>query len=174
MWKLSIIGVLFLASQLDVEAQTIPSFRGVTGENKSITIPSCSTGKYALLCFASSKQAQADLETWMDPVYNRYIAKTGIMDDMFDVDVFFVPVFGGAEGTMQSTIKRKFIETAQADLWPHLVFADKGLKEVLTPLKMTNEAIPYFFFLDKGGNIVYRTSGAFTEEKFDAMDDLVE
>lgn len=154
--------------------QTIPTFIGSTAEDKSLSIPEVSKGKYALICFASSKKAQADLESWLNPVYNRYIAKTGFMDDMFDVDVFFVPIFGGAEGTMQATIKRRFIETAQKDVWPHLVFAEKGLKETLAPLKMDNESVPYFFFLDKDGKIVYRTSGAFSEEKFDAIDDLVE
>ena len=154
--------------------QTIPTFSGSTAEDKVLTIPEVSKGKYALICFASSKKAQADLESWLNPVYNRYIAKTGFMDDMFDVDVFFVPIFSGAEGTMQATIKRRFIETAQKDVWPHLVFAEKGLKETLAPLKMDNESVPYFFFLDKDGKIVYRTSGAFSEEKFDAIDDLVE
>lgn len=159
---------------LTAYGQTIPSFKGTTAEEKNIYIPEISKGKYLLICFASSKKAQADLESWLNPVYNRYIAKTGFMDDMFDVDVFFVPIFGGAEGAMQETIKRRFIETAQKDVWPHLVFAEKGLKEILQPLKMENEALPYFFFLDKSGKIVYRTSGAFSEEKFDAIDDLVE
>ena len=59
---------------------------------------------------------------------------------MFDVDVFFVPIFGGAEGAMQETIKRRFIETAQKDVWPHFVFAEKVLKETLVPLKMENES----------------------------------
>ncbi len=157
-----------------VYGQTIPSFSGTTAEDKTVRIPEVSKGKYVLICFASSKKAQADLESWLNPVYNRYIAKTGFMDDMFDVDVFFVPIFGGAEGAMQETIKRRFIETAQKDVWPHLVFAEKGLKETLLPLKMENESVPYFYFLDKSGKIVYRTSGAFSEEKFDAIDDLVE
>lgn len=173
MWKLKLLSIFCVLSLLDLHAQTIPSFSGSTAENKNVNIPEISKGKYALLCFASSKKAQADLETWLNPVYNRYIAKTGFMDDMFDVDVFFVPVFGGAEASLQATVKKKFIETAQKDVWPHLVFADKGLKETLAPLNMSNDAIPYFFFLDKDGKIVYKTSGAFTEEKFDAIDELV-
>ena len=174
MWKLTLITVLFFASSIAIEAQTIPSFTGTTAENKAVNIPGSSKGKFALICFASSKKAQADLESWLNPVYNRYIAKTGFMDDMFDVDVFFVPIFGGAEGAMQSTIKRRFIETAQKDVWPHLIFAESALKEILAPLNMNNESVPYFFLIDADGKIVYRTSGAFSEEKFDAIDDLVE
>jgi len=174
MLRIILIGLLFCLNVFTTEAQSIPAFGGTTAENKQINIPSASLGKYALLCFASSKKAQADLETWLDPVYNRYIAKTGFMDDMFDVDVFFIPVFGGGEGAMQATVKRKFRETAQADLWPHLVFADGNLKEIMASLKMSDQSVQYFFFLNKEGKIVYRTSGSFKEEKFDTIDDLVE
>ena len=173
MSKIGTACILGLLVSLGINAQTVPSFSGTTAENKTISIPSCSKGKYVLICFASSKKAQADFESWLNPVYNRYIAKTGFMDDMFDVDVFFIPIFGGAEGAMQATVKRRFIETAQKDLWPHLVFAESGLKETLASLNMSNESVPYFFFLDKDGKIVYRTSGVFSEEKFDAIDELV-
>jgi hypothetical protein len=173
MSKIILILLVLFNTSGETFSQTIPSFTGLSAEDKKINIPESSKGKYALICFASSKKAQADLESWLNPVYNRYIAKTGFMDDMFDVDVFFVPVFSGAEGTMEATIKKRFRETAQKDVWPHLIFADKGLKEILAPLKMTNESVPYFFFLDKTGKITYQTSGAFSEEKFDAIDELV-
>ncbi len=174
MYKVLMVFLCVMTSSGLLVSQTIPSFTGTTADNKSVSIPSVSKGKYALICFASSKKAQADLETWLDPVYNRYIAKTGFMDDMFDVDVFFVPIFNGAEGAMQEGIKRRFLETAQKDLWPHLIFCDKSLKETLGSLNMQKEDVPHFFFLDKDGKIVYRTSGAYTEEKFDAIDELVE
>ena len=130
--------------------------------------------KRQLLCFAASNKSQADLETWLEPVYNHYIAKTGIMDAAYDVNVFFVPVFKGANAAMKSTLKQKFRENAQQDLWPHILFCENDLSAVQSALNMTKDNVPYFFLLDKSGQIVYRTSGAYTEEKFDAMDDKVE
>ena len=65
-------------------AQMIPSFSGETLENKQVTIPGDTKGKYAFLCFASSMKAQKDLESWMDPVYNKFIAKTGVMASRSD------------------------------------------------------------------------------------------
>ena len=130
MLRIILIGLLFCLNVFTTEAQSIPAFGGTTAENKQINIPSASLGKYALLCFASSKKAQADLETWLDPVYNRYIATTGFMDDMFDVDVFFIPVFGGGEGAIQSTVNRNVSESAHADRCAHLFFADRILKTI--------------------------------------------
>ncbi|MBL0257988.1 MAG: hypothetical protein IPQ03_10920 [Bacteroidetes bacterium] len=155
-------------------AQSVPTFQGTTADNKKVSIPSEVNGKYTLLCFAASNKSQADLETWLEPVYNHYIAKTGIMDAAYDVNVFFVPVFKGANAAMKSTLKQKFRENAQQDLWPHILFCENDLSAVQSALNMTKDNVPYFSLLDKSGQIVYRTSGAYTEEKFDAMDEKVE
>ncbi|MCX6273748.1 MAG: hypothetical protein NTV09_00900 [Bacteroidetes bacterium] len=154
--------------------QTVPPFTGETLENKTITIPSDTKGKYTLLCFASSMKAQEALEGWLDPVYNKFIAKTGLMDDFYDLNVFFIPVFKGSNASMQGTVKKKFNETAQADIKGHVLFCNSDLGEVTTALHLQNDDTPYFFLLDTTGNIVYHTSGAFSEEKFDALDDKIE
>ena len=117
-------------------SQTIPEINGETGDNDRIKIPQDLKGKYSLLCFASSQKAQTDLESWLDPVYQKYIAKTGLMDDMYDVNIYFIPI----------------------------------LKE----LKMEKSEVPYFLLLDKDTKIIYRTSGSYNEEKFDAIDDLIQ
>lgn len=164
---------LLLSAQIS-SAQTIPTFNGATAENKNVNIPSELMGKYTVLCFASSGKSQADLETWLEPIYNHYIAKTGIMDAAYDVNIYFIPVFKGAGAAMKSSLKQKFRENAQQDLWPHILFCESDLSDVEKQLGMSNDRVPYFFVLDKSGSIVYRTSGAYTEEKFDAMDEKIE
>jgi hypothetical protein len=158
----------------EARSQTIPAFSGETLENKQVTIPNDTQGKYAFLCFASSMKAQKDLEGWMDPVYNKFIAKTGVMDAFFDVQVFFIPVFKGSDASMQATVRKKFGETAQDDVRGNVLFCKGDLTEVITALHIQNEDIPYFFLLDTEGKIIYRTSGAFSEKKFDEIDEMIE
>ena len=155
-------------------AQIIPTFSGETLENKQVTIPNDTKGKYAFLCFASSMKAQKELETWMDPVYNKFIAKTGVMDAFFDVQVFFVPVFKGSDASIQETVRKKFNETAQDDVRGNVLFCKGDLTQVMTALHIQNENAPYFFLLDPEGKIIYRTSGAFSEKKFDEIDEMIE
>ncbi|HRH65853.1 MAG TPA: hypothetical protein PLU53_06115 [Bacteroidia bacterium] len=177
MYRISILIILFqLLSGVSFQSagQSVPVFKGTTADNKPMEIPTGVTGSYTLLCFASSPQSQTDLETWLEPVYNHYIAKTGIMDAAYDVNVFFIPVFKGANATMKSALKKKFRENAQADLWGHILFCDNDLSAVEEKLNMSKGNVPYFFLLDKSGQIVFRTSGAYSEEKFDAMDDKIE
>ena len=172
--KINLLTITFTLIGCMTFAQTIPVITGETGENKTVTFPQDLKGKYSLLCFASSQKAEPELQGWLDPVYQKFIAKTGIMDDMYDVNVYFVPVLTGTNLAFASSMKKKFIETAQADLKSHVLFCEKDGREIIEKLNMSSKDIPYFFLLDKDGKILYRTSGSFTDEKFDAIDDLIE
>jgi len=173
--KMKSLPILILLSifTLNSIAQTLPVVKGETVENKSLTFPDDLKGKYSLLCFASSQKAESDLWSWLDPVYQKYIAKTGIMDDMYDVNVFFVPVLTGTNVAFAATIKKKFKEAAQDDLKSHVMFCDQDGKDIIQKLNMEPNEVPYFFLLDPTGKIIYRTNGRFTDEKFDAIDDLI-
>src|SRR3954468_21793126 len=106
--------LIFTAIVLCISAatfgQALPQVTGETIGNKSLTFPNDLKGKFSLLCFASSQKAEADLQSWLDPVYQKYIAKTGIMDDMYDVNVYFVPVLTGTNLAFASSMKKKFKE----------------------------------------------------------------
>ena len=154
-------------------AQQFPQLTGETIENKNLTFPSDLKGKFSLLCLASSQKAEPDLQTWLDPIYQKFIAKTGLMDDMYEVNVYFIPILTGTNLAFATSMKNKFKESAQEDLRPHVLFSDKDGKEILEKLNMNSKEIPYLFLLNKEGQIVYRTNGKFTDEKFDAIDELV-
>lgn len=171
--KTGIILLLFLSTGLS-SAQVIPSFSGETADRKSFHVPSDIKGKYTILCFAMSRKAEPALETWLEPIYNTFIAKTGLMDDLYDVHVFFIPVFGNAGATFKETFKKKFRETAQEDLWPHILFSNGNLDEVIRSLGIGNSDAPCFFLLNKDGKIIYRAQGAYNEDAMDHLEDLIE
>ena len=77
--KISNLIYIFLFSITTSYAQTIPDFTGETADNKNIKIPDDLKGKYSLLCFASSQKAQTELESWLDPVYQKFIAMSLIL-----------------------------------------------------------------------------------------------
>ena len=169
---ISLIFLLILCKLAN--SQSFPEITGNTVENKTIHIPSELKGKYSLLGFASSMKAQPDLETWLDPIYQKFIAKTGLMDDMYDLNVYFIPILTGTNLTFAASMKKKFKEMAQEDLKPHLLICTDHGKEILEKLSMNKSDTPYFLLLDKEGKILYRTSGAYSEQKFDAIDNLIE
>jgi hypothetical protein len=172
--KTTVAVLLALILSGNLYSQTIPSFSGETLENKTVSIPQDIKGKYTFICFASSMKAQKELETWLDPVYNKFVAKTGLMDEFYDVNVFFIPVFKGSHANMQETVRKKFKETAQEDIRGHVLFCKSDLADVSAALNLDDDNTPYFFLLDKEASIIYRATGPFSEKKFDAIDDLIE
>ena len=169
-----IILLLIFSFPILLLAQTIPVINGITAENKPIKIPQDLKGKYSLLCFASSLKAQADLESWLDPIYQKFIAKTGLMDDAYDINLFFIPIVTTSNAAFANSMKKKLKENTQTDLLPNILFCQGNEEEILKQLNMLKSDIPHFILLDKNANIIYRTSGKYTEEKFDAIDELIE
>jgi hypothetical protein len=173
MKKITLLFVILLACIL-TKAQEIPVIAGETINNKKINLPVDLKGKYSLLCFASSTKAETDLQSWLDPVYQKFIAKSGIMDDMYDVNVFFIPVLTGTNFTFAGSMKKKFKENTQEDLQSHVIFCNEEGKNILAALQMDKSDAPHIFLLNKECKVVYRTTGGYTEEKFDHIDDLLE
>ena len=69
-YLLIVIGLSLLS--IEGKSQEIDNITGQTIDQKRITMPADVKGKYTLLCFASSTKAQKDLETWLDPVYQKF------------------------------------------------------------------------------------------------------
>ena len=172
---MKILSLILLAfSVTSTIAQTLPDIKVETADNKNVSIPQDLKGKYSLICFASSQKAQSDLESWLDPVYQKFIAKTGIMDDMYDVNVYFIPILTGTNISFASSVKKKFRENTQEDLQSHVLFCTENGKEIIHSINMNDTSVPYFFLLNKENKIIYKTTGHYTEEKFDAIDELIE
>lgn len=172
--KIPLLLVVFLIFTLEIFSQEIPEISGETLNNKKVTLPKDLIGKFSLLCFASSQKAQVNLESWLDPVYQNFIAKTGLMDEFYDLNVYFIPVLTGTNISFATSMKNKFKESTQEDLQSHVLICKEKGREVLETLNMQKSDEPHFFLLNKEGKIIYKTTGAYTEEKFDAIDDLIE
>lgn len=165
---------ILLISASSIIAQPLTNFTGHNLNQQQLSFPLDTKGKFTILCFATSLKSQNYLQTWVDPIYQKYIAKTGIMDDAFDVNVYFIPILKTSSRNIQENIQKQFSDNTPNDLRSHVVFSDSPSEPLLTNLKMSDESLPYIYLLDKNGNIIYRTSGGYTEDKFDAIDDLIE
>lgn len=150
-----------------------PKLTGTTLSGESVSIPASTNGKVTLLGVAYSKKAEEDLETWLDPVYNKFIAKTGMMDGLFDVHMFFVPMFSGATKSAQQTIMNNMKKSTPKDAQPHVLFFNESAEDYIEPCGMQDKKVPYFFVLSPTGQVIYSTSGAFTQQKLDVIEELI-
>ncbi len=170
-------GILSIATlQAQVIGKQFPDMEAETVEDKKVMLPQQAIGKYTLLGLAYSKKSEDELNSWFSPVFGKFIQKTsGLMAGMgYDVNVYFVPMFTGVNAAATGTAKRKALKNVDPQLLPYILFYKGELKPYKEALDFEKRDIPYFFVLDPAGKIIYATSGAYTEEKLDAVEEVIE
>jgi len=175
-------GLLFfgLVLSFTLHAQVIgtvfPDMEAETVEDKKVKLPEEAKGKYTLLGLAYSKKSEDELNSWFQPVFEKFIQKTnGILSGFgYDVNVYFVPMFTGINAAATGTAKRKALKNIDPQLLPYVLFYKGELKPYKEALDFEKKDIPYFFVLDADGKIVYATSGKYTEAKMDKVESVME
>jgi hypothetical protein len=173
---LSVLFTTSFASQAQVIGKTFPDMEAENVEDKKVMLPKDVAGKYTLLGLAYSKKSEDELNTWFQPVFQKFIQKTtGLMSGFgYDVNVYFVPMFTGVNAAATGTAKRKAIKNIDPQLLPFILFYKGDLKPYKESLDFEKKDVPYFFVLDATGKILYTTSGKFTEDKMDHIEEVLE
>jgi hypothetical protein len=178
--KKTVILMFWLAFSIVTSGQVIgkmfPDMQAETTEDRKVKLPEDTKGKYTLLGLAYSKKSEDELNSWFSPVFSKFIQKSkGLMSDMgYDVNVYFVPMFTGVNAAATGTAKKKAIKNVDPQLLPYILFYKGELKTYKEALDFERKDIPYFFVLDPTGKIVYATSGKYTDEKMDEVEEVIE
>jgi hypothetical protein len=147
-----------------------------TVEDKKVKLPQDVKGKYTLLGLAYSKKSEDDLNSWFQPVFEKFIQKTtGVLGGFgYDVNVYFVPMFTGINAAATGTAKRKALKNIDPQLLPYVLFYKGELKTYKESLEFDKKDVPYFFVLDPSGKIIHSAIGKFTEDKMDEIEAVLE
>lgn len=170
--------LLFLIFSADAQVigKTFPDMEAETVEDKKVKLPADVKGKYTLIGMAYSKKSEDELNSWFQPVFEKFVQKTnGLMGGFgYDVNVYFVPMFTGVNAAATGTAKRKAIKNIDPQLLPYILFYKGELKPYKEALDFEKKDIPYFFVLDANGKIVFATTGKYTEAKMDQIEEVLE
>jgi hypothetical protein len=159
-----------------VVGKMFPTMEAETVEDKKVILPQDVKGKYTLLGLAYSKKSEDDLNSWFQPVFEKFIQKTnGLMSGFgYDVNVYFIPMFTGINAAATGTAKRKAIKNIDPQLLPLILFYRGDLKTYKEALDFERKDIPYFFVLNAEGKIVYATFGKYSVDKMDKIEEVIE
>lgn len=179
MKRISIFVLAFILCHFtyaQLEGTLFPEMETETVEDKVIVLPTDVTDKYSLLGLAYSKKAEKDLNTWFSPIYHKFIKEqTGVFASFgYDINVYFVPMFTGVNAVATGKAKRKTAEELDPKLIDNILFYKGKLKEYKDQLEFDKKDKPYMFLIDQEGKIVYATSGAYSENKMDAIESALE
>jgi hypothetical protein len=169
--------LLVQAAVAQVVGTVFPAMVAETVEDKKVSLPEDVGGKYTLIGLAYSKKSEDELNSWFQPVFQKFIQKSkgGVLSGFtYDVNVFFVPMFTGVNAAAAGTAKKKAMKNIDPQLLPFILFYKGDLKPYKEALDFEKKDVPYFFILDPKGKIVYATSGKYTEDKMDEVEEKIE
>lgn len=151
-----------------------PNLTGETLKDTPLTIPSDTKNRFTIIAMAYSKDAEDDLKTWLTPAYNKFIAKTGMFDADYNVNIYFIPMFSVANIVTPSLAKQKMKEDTDKKFYPYVLFYKGDLKKYKKELGFEEKDTAYFFVLDKEGKIIYATSGKYSADKMEELESKIE
>ena len=163
----------FLAMQDNsVKGTMFPAMSGETLKDRKVSIPGNLKGKNALIVLAVSKAAEEDLKTWMDPLNDKFIAKTELLAS--DIHIYLIPMLSGAKAVGAGSAQEKMKKDVDPALLDHIIVYHGDVSKIKATLKMTEKKLPYIFILDNSGKIIYSTSGPYSEDKMDKIEDALD
>ncbi|HEX5170293.1 MAG TPA: hypothetical protein VFW11_14045 [Cyclobacteriaceae bacterium] len=165
-----------LRGHTQVVGKLFPSMEAETVEDKKVKLPDNVKGKYTLLGLAYSKKSEDELNSWFQPVFQKFIQKNkGLFEGFgYDVNVYFVPMFTGVNAAATGTAKKKAMKDIDPNLLPYILFYKGELKTYKQALDFEKKDTPYFFVLDPDGKIIHATSGKYSTQKMDAVEEVIE
>ena len=138
-----------------------PVVNAETLEGKKATVPDDAAGKVTLVCVAFLQQSQSQLDSWLNPFYEKF----GSRDDVMFYEVPMISggyrfmkmiIDGGMRGGLP-TFKHKHVVTMYGDV--------QSYKETLGVDPTSGHA----FLLDQGGVIRWQEQGFSNAETLDSL-----
>ncbi len=166
-----IICLFFVETSIANNGDKFPNIKGQTLKNKVVELPKAVKGKFCLIGMSSSKKAEADLKTWMQPVYDLFINQNTFIPIDYNMEIFFIPMFIGANQAVYNKVMKKTKSEIDPDLAPYVLFYKGSLAPYKAHLK--DKSKPYFFVLDETGKIIYSTSGKYTAKKLNKIEEVI-
>lgn len=168
-----LLGTLFTISAFSQKGN-FPPLAGHTLEGSAINLPLAGTKKFTIIGICFKRSAEDDLKTWIQPMYETFVAKANGSDyfdvaNYYDVNYYFVPLISGFKKAASD-----FKAATQKDLWKNVIDCDTEIAVLKAQLKPANEDVPYFYVLDTNGKITEVVSGKFTEDKMDKLEEAID
>lgn len=168
-----LITIITLAANLSAQ-QSIEPFNAENTDGKSLSIPKDLHGKKSILFFAFSEHASEMLEPWYEPVYVTFIDQEGLNAMFYDCNIKLMMMFTGSKQRAAGAVKAKVKANADEELLKLLLFYSGDFTKQANALGINKKEDLFVVVLDESGKILLAENGAYSEEKFERIADLVE
>lgn len=171
MLKQSLALAMLLHAAPQIKAQLVfPAFTGETTLGTSVNLPHQVPEGFTIVALAYGKKAEPLLEKWYAPIYNRFVAKSGLFAGTYQVELYLVPIFLGLDRAAYGPTMAKLRKDVDPEIAKRVLFVKDDARDLVGKLGLRDKDVPYFFVLDKDGRILERVSGAYTTDRLEALE----
>jgi hypothetical protein len=140
----------------------------------SLILPQDSKGKFTLIGVAFSEDAQNDLYSWSDPVFQKFMNDDNLNSLVYDPNVYLILMFTGVNSLAANKAKERIKEGTDESLKDNVVIYKGKMDDYRRKLKMKNRKVPYFFVLDREGTVIYETQGGYQYKILEKVGEMIE
>jgi hypothetical protein len=152
-------------------SQTFPALpcRDVN-DTELIFVPS--RNEKASLVFVQTKTNDSKvLESWIDPLIQKFVRRSGMLDGMFDADLWFLAFLKPAEAAVLKKSVKKMQEELPEEMKTRSVYTTES-PDLLESITL-NGGSSYIVVVASDGKILGTVQGEFTEDKMDTIQELL-
>ncbi|MFN4123590.1 MAG: hypothetical protein ACK4GL_09850 [Flavobacteriales bacterium] len=166
--------VFFIIYAVAINLNAQHSFPEVFCENlkgQQVLLPR--SDKHQIIVMAFGKHNEKELDSWLQPVYDKFIQKTGLIDLMFDAHVYLLTVLNGVEAAAAKANINKIKNETDEALHPNILVLKSDADLILQTLKPDTKQV-HVYLLNRNGKVLQSVKGKYNEDKMEALEDAFE
>ncbi|MCB0820211.1 MAG: hypothetical protein KDC13_06280, partial [Bacteroidetes bacterium] len=141
--------------------------KDVNGKTKELNL---SASAKPSVVFVQKKAKSGEMaESWIDPLVQKFIRKSGMLDAMFDADLVFLAYLNQIEAGMVEKSTKKVKEEIPAELHSGSYFSTESPDAVESIV--LSGADSFIVVVSAEGRILGSVQGKYTEEKMEMIED---
>jgi hypothetical protein len=160
-----------LCFQTSLEAQRFPSFQSTNDLGASVAFLPATAGKPAVIFVQTNSSDDKVLQSWVDPLVQKFINKSGVLDALFESELYFLAFLNSAEALVLEKSRNKLQKELPDEMRGRCYYTLES-SETLENVVL-NGAGSYIVVVDALGTILGTVQGDYTEQKMELIEDLL-
>ncbi len=165
------ICLLWVLVSQPILAQTLPQITCFTINDSEATFPFIDESRTKVIFVIFNIKAEKEIESWTNPLVQKFIRKSGLMDAMLDSEFKTVTFLNQLQHTEFKAASNKVENQLPEELKSLSYYTTEPKTSIQALLK--NKADTSVLVVSSDGELIGFVSGGFTEEKLEKIEELI-
>lgn len=164
--------LLFCFSQISfLYSQQLPTLECRTLAGMESNFPSFGSNELKVILITLDSKNQKVAESWVNPLVQKFIRRSGMMDMMFEARLYSLSCLSNAEYLKLNAADKSIIKDFPEELKEVSFFSKASSKELKT--KIGGKSSVKVIVVGEDNELLGFVEGEFTEEKMEVLEELI-